>query len=127
MQSHHPADGVPQGLLPRPEDSEAYERVLHGAADRTLRMAERQLAHHHDLESRALKGDLTKAMMGTILAYITSGGSMFDAVYLLLHKKPIQSLATLIVALGSPSAQDLYADFIQPKPKQLSQLPPTLS
>ena len=75
----------------------------------------------------ALKGDLTKAMMGTILAYITFGGSMFDAVYLLVHKKPIQSLATLIVALGSPSAQDLYADFIQPKPKQLSQLPPTLS
>lgn len=69
-----------QGLLPRPEDSEAYERVLHGAADRILRMAERQLAHHHDLESRALKGDLTKAMMGTILAYITFGGPNFEAV-----------------------------------------------
>jgi hypothetical protein len=53
-------------------------------------------------------------MMGTILAYITFGGSMFDAVYLLLHKKPIQSLATLIVALGSPSA-----------PRSLRRLHPT--
>ena len=75
----------------------------------------------------ALKGDLTKAMMGTILAYITFGGSMFDAVYLLVHKKPIQSLATLIVALGSPSAQDLYADFIQPKLQETGQSPLALS
>ena len=29
------------------------------------------------------------------------GGSMFGAVYLLLHDKPIQSLTALIVALGS--------------------------
>jgi hypothetical protein len=34
-------------------------------------MAEKQAAHRHDLKSRALKGDLTSAMMGTILAYIT--------------------------------------------------------
>jgi uncharacterized membrane protein len=43
-----------QGPLPRPEDFEAYDRVLRGAADRILRMAEKQAAHRQDLDSRAL-------------------------------------------------------------------------
>jgi uncharacterized membrane protein len=62
---------IHQGPLPSPKDFEAYDRVLRGAADRILRMAEKQAAHRQDLKSRALKGDLTNPMMGTILAYIT--------------------------------------------------------
>jgi hypothetical protein len=54
-------------------------------------MAKKQAAHRQDLESRALKGELMKSMMGTILGYTTFGGSMFGAVDLLLHDKPIQS------------------------------------
>jgi len=101
--------------------------VLRGAADRILRMAEKQVAHRQDLESRALKGDLMKAMMATVLAYITFGGSMFGAVYLLLHGKPIQSLAALIVALGSAFGPKIYADFIQPKAQEPGQSPLALS
>lgn len=74
-----------QGPLPRPEDFQAYERVLRGAADRILKMAENEATHRQGLESRALMGDLVKSMMGTILAYITFGGSMYGAVYLHLH------------------------------------------
>lgn len=88
--------------------------MLRGAADRILRMAEKQAAHRQDLESRALKGDLMKSMMGTVLAYITFAGTMFGAVYLLMHDKPIQSLAALIVALGSAFGPKIYTDFIQP-------------
>jgi hypothetical protein len=54
-------------------------------------MAKKEAAHRQDLESRALKGELMKSMMGTILGYTTFGGSMCGAVYLLLHDKPIQS------------------------------------
>ena len=107
-----------QGPIPRPEDFAAYDRVLRGAADRILRMAENQAGHRQAMERRALSGDITKSMMGTILAYITFGGSMFGAVYLLLHDKPIQSLAALIVALGSAFGPKIYVDFIQPKAPQ---------
>src|SRR5262249_33617736 len=109
-----------QGSLPRPEDFEAYDRVLRGAADRILHMAEKQAAHRQDLESRALKGDLTKAMMGTILAYIRFGGSIFGVAYPLLHDKPIQSL----VALGSAFGPQIYVDFIQPKDEHQNNQPP---
>lgn len=118
---------IHQGPLPRPEDFERYNRVLPGAADRILRMAEKQAAHRQDLESRALKGDLVKSMMGTILAYITFAGSMFGAVYLLMHDKPIQGLVALIVALGSAFGSKIYADFVQPKEEhQNQQSPPAL-
>jgi len=80
-----------------------------------------------ELESRALKGDLAKSMMGTVLAYITFGGSMFGAVYLLLHDKPIQSLAALTIALGSAFGPKIYIDFIKPKAQKLCESPPTLT
>ena len=56
-----------------------------------------------------------KSMMGTILAYVTFGGAMFGAVYLLLNDKPVQSLAALITALGAAFGPKIYADFIQSK------------
>jgi hypothetical protein len=59
--------------------------------------------------------------MGTILAHITLSGSMFGAVYLLLHDKPIKSLTALIVALGSAFGPKIYVDFIQPKTQEPGQ------
>lgn len=103
------------GPLPRPEDFAEYDRVLPGAADRILKMAENQATHRQGLERRALSGDLFKSMMGTVLGYIAFGGSMYGAVYLLLHDKPIQSLAALVTALGAAFGPKIYADFVQPK------------
>ena len=56
--------------------------------------------HGQGMERRALSGDIIKSMMGTVLAYITFGGSVYGAVYLLVHDKPIHSLTALITALG---------------------------
>ena len=77
-------------------------------------MAEKQAGHRQILERRSVSGDLVKAMMGTVLAYIAFGGSMYGAVYL-LHDKPVESLAALVTALGSAFGPKIYADFIQPK------------
>jgi uncharacterized membrane protein len=116
-----------QGPLPCPEDFAAYERVLPGAADRILKMAENQATHRQGMERRAISGDIAKSMMGTVLAYITFGGSMYGAVYLLLHDKPVQSLAALVTALGAAFGPKIYADFIQPKGHQARQEPPALN
>ena len=111
-----------QGPLPSPDSFAAYERVLPGAADRILKMAESQSGHRQGLESRALWGDLIKAMMGTVLAYITFAGAMAGAVYLLANDKPLYGLAALVAALGAAFGPKVYADFIQPRPSH--QLPP---
>lgn len=105
-----------QGPIPSPEAFAAYERVLPGAADRILKMAETQSAHRQGLERFAVRGDFFKAMMGTVLGYIAFAGAMAGAIFLLLNDKPIESLATFIVALGSAFGPKIYTDFIQPKP-----------
>src|SRR5262249_5477754 len=109
------------GPIPSPEDFAAYNSVLPGAADRILKMAEGQATHRQGLERFAVRGDFYTAVMGTILGYIAFGGAMFGAIYLLLHDKPIESLATFIVALGSAFGPKIYVDFFQPKPP--AQLP----
>ena len=104
-----------QGPLPPPDSFASYEHVLPGAADRILKMAENQAGHRQTLERRALAGDIVKAMMGTILAYITFAGAMGGAVYLLANDKPLYGLAALVTALGAAFGPKIYADFIQPK------------
>ena len=43
------------GPLPRPEELGQYESVLHGAADRIITMAEKELAQRHDAERTFLE------------------------------------------------------------------------
>jgi len=114
----HTQQTIYQGPLPQPEHFSAYERVLPGAADRILKMAENQAGHRQGLERRALTGDLIRAMMGTVLAYITFAGAMAGAVYLLANDKPLYGLAALVTALGAAFGPKIYADFIQPKSPQ---------
>src|SRR5258707_15759850 len=83
-----------QGPLPQPEDFANYERVLPGAADRILKMAETQATHRQGLERFAVRGDFFKAMMGTVLGYIAFAGAMAGAVFLFFNNKPIQSPRT---------------------------------
>ena len=103
----------PRGGPPVADPSRAGE----GAADRILKMAENQAGHRQTLERRALAGDLVKAMMGTVLAYITFAGAMGRAVYLLANDKPLYGLAALVTALGAAFGPKIYADFIQPRPE----------
>ena len=113
---HHRQQTLFQGPIPPVEDFAGYERILPGAADRILKMAENQAGHRQTLERRALTGDLIKVMMGTVLAYITFAGAMAGAVYLLANDKPLYGLAALVTALGAAFGPKIYADFIQPKP-----------
>ena len=107
-----------QGPIPPVEDFAGYERILPGAADRILKMAETQAGRRQTQERRAVTGDLIKAMMGTILAYITFAGAMAGAVYLLANDKPLYGLAALVTALGVAFGPKIYLDFIQPKNPQ---------
>ena len=106
------------GPIPPPQVFVAYEKILPGAADRILKMAERQAAHRQSLERFAIIGDLGKEAMGTVLAYIAFGGSMVGAVILLLHDKPIEGLTTFVVAIGAAFGPKIYTQlFLHPEPK----------
>lgn len=55
-----------QGPLPHPSILEEYDRILPGAAERILTMAEIQSSHRQKLEERALKTESRNSLLGII-------------------------------------------------------------
>ena len=53
-----------QGPLPPPEVLAGYEATLPGAADRILKLAERQAAHRQALEATVVAGDSRRHLIG---------------------------------------------------------------
>ena len=60
------------GPLPPPAQLQQYERVLTGAADRIVTMAEKQQAHRQELEATVVKGGAKRANLGLWLGFIIS-------------------------------------------------------
>ncbi len=70
------------GPLPHPELSAAYERVLPGAADRIITMAERQQTHRHELESVAINGGSARARQGLAAGFVVTLAFLLASVWL---------------------------------------------
>lgn len=60
------------GPLPPPEILAGYDKVLPGAADRIIKMAEKQAQHRQGLESSTVKSDSKRAYLGVVSAFVLS-------------------------------------------------------
>ncbi len=73
------------GPLPLPEDLAKYDHIVPGAAERILRMAEKEMDHRHAEDSKLSKGIIYTAKISIIFAFICvlilSGLSLY-AIYL---------------------------------------------
>lgn len=58
------------GPLPPPEILKEYQKILPGAADRIITMAERQMAHRHTLERSVTQSDIWKSYLGMMAAFL---------------------------------------------------------
>ncbi|MBU1701432.1 MAG: DUF2335 domain-containing protein [Candidatus Eisenbacteria bacterium] len=105
------------GPIPPPEMLADYEKLLPGAADRILGMAEEQSRHRRGLESSVVTSNNQLAKwgqrMGFFLALVVFSGSLV----LLYQGKSTTGLATLITTLGS-----LVTVFVVGKRKQTQEL-----
>ncbi len=58
------------GPIPDPIYLEKYEHICPGAADRIIKMAEKQAEHRQMLESMALKSNTRNSAFGVVFAFI---------------------------------------------------------
>lgn len=58
------------GPIPHPDILESYNRILPGAAERILNMAEEEQKHRQYLEKTALQNDKDEAKLGQICAFL---------------------------------------------------------
>lgn len=86
-----------RGPIPPPELLGDYEQISPGSAERILKMAERDLAHRSQMESRALW--LTYA--DNLLAKILTGGAIIGIVYLTMGgHEVIPGILAALIAVG---------------------------
>lgn len=70
------------GPLPPPKQLEEYEKVLPGAADRILTMAEKQSEHRQKMESTVVKANTRDGHIGVIFAFILGLVIILGGIYL---------------------------------------------
>ena len=73
------------GPIPPPEALARYEEIQPGAADRILKMAEKQQEHRMVLETKAIGGQVDQSkrgqLFGFILVFVCIAVAVFFAVY----------------------------------------------
>lgn len=89
------------GPIPRPEDFEKYERILPGAADRILSMAEKQALHRQRLEEKAIFSGIKDSRIGQYLSFIIAMSVIFGGFFLVGIGKDAYGIVAIISALAS--------------------------
>ena len=81
------------GPLPHPADLEHYNRILPGAAERIIAMAEKQSRHRQDLESKVIVSDIISSRLGLIFGFIVGlGGIISGAIIIILSGQIVGGL-----------------------------------
>jgi len=88
----HSISQVWQGPLPPPSALKGYEEVLPGAANRIIKMAERQVAHRQKLEKEQLEKVYQVQSRGQHYALIIVGGVTFGGMFLISYGFEISGL-----------------------------------
>lgn len=88
--------------LPPASQFEYYERVVNGAANRILTMAERQSRHRQCVEKWSVIGDQFSSFFGLLSALVITLFGFGGSFYLILNDKSIAGLSvigTIIISL----------------------------
>lgn len=98
------------GPLPPPADFEHYERVCPGAADRILKVMEREQAHRQELTQRVIEAEAGVAKralpIGGAVALLAVGGAILVGLF--------GSWEAAVALVGVPLAAIVRA-FVAPK------------
>lgn len=89
------------GPLPPPTILEQYNKVVPGAAERILKMAEEQSAHRRSLEQKVISSDVLNAKLGMLFGFIIGLVAILAGVYIVVIDKNNQGY---FLSLGAIAA-----------------------
>ena len=70
------------GPLPPAQELARYDAVVPGAADRIIKMAEKQMEHRHAMEQKIVEGSIASVAQGRTAALIVSAMFIAGSCYL---------------------------------------------
>lgn len=105
VQSHFASQMIAvSGPLPAAGEFEKYERALPGAADRILRLAEKEAEHRHAEDEKLTNHSIRSGKRGQIFAFIISVASIALILTSILFFQPLAAIAPSIIALTGLSS-----------------------
>lgn len=87
------------GPLPPPEILKKYDEILPGAAERIIKMAEKQAEHRQSLEQQVIKSDVKNSKLGILCGFLIGIGGISGGVIVAIFGK--QPLFGGILSFGS--------------------------
>ena len=96
-----------RGVIPPPTAMEGYEKVCPGAADRILAMAENDLKHKHEIETKeqdsivrcrdeVLNSEISNFRRGQYFGFVIIVIALIGGFYLVLNNQKIGGYITLV-------------------------------
>ena len=110
----HYTESLSAGPLPNPDILAGYEKVLTGAADRIIKMAEREQAHAHSMNKRHQMLRAAITFFGQVSAWSLGLAGIGCGTYLLATGKSLAGFTTFITSLAALVGVYLRT---HPKPK----------
>jgi uncharacterized membrane protein len=89
------------GPMPPPEVLAEYDRIIPGAAERILAMAEANGSQRRALENRTLETNRLLALTGQWLAFAIAMTAIAGGIWLASRGQSLEGLTSLLAALGS--------------------------
>ncbi|MCY4256138.1 MAG: DUF2335 domain-containing protein [Gammaproteobacteria bacterium] len=96
------------GPLPHPNHLKQFEAVHPGAADRIIRMAEQQLAHRQEVESRVVRSSLKLEAKGQWFAFGITLAIVGGGFYVISQGYSIGGLVPMIGAIATLAGLFIY-------------------
>jgi uncharacterized membrane protein len=90
-----------QGPLPPPSVLEHYDRIVPGAAQRILAMAEQQATHRQALERRVSRTGTITSVLGQLFAFVLTLRAFEFAVQMLRGGHSAEAVVTTIATIGA--------------------------
>ena len=91
--------GTFSGPLPPPNVLTKYNEAVPDAAERILRMAEKQAEHRQGLETKAVASNTFNQTLGSIFAFILGLIAITGGIYLIATGKSTEGLTSIISSL----------------------------
>ena len=90
-----------EGPLPLPAHLEEYDRIVPGAAERIIAMAERQATHRQNLEKKAIDSGSRDSLLGLIFGLIIGVSAICSGTYGIYKGVETGGISIIIITIAS--------------------------
>lgn len=77
-----------------------YDKIVPRGAGRLVAMAESQMAHRHQLETRVIDSNIRASRWGQVFGFVICMTTILGGFYLVAHGSDVSGMAAIITALG---------------------------